>query len=104
MHVIRLNKQFPVSDISATGLGFEFEKPRVKGGVKLKMDIYLNGNLKTSGIMCKVMRHERGSVGCIFEELDRAQDDAVHEVVLLGQKQQAARKNAHKDREFKIPT
>ena len=57
-----------------------------------------------SDIMCKVMRHERGSVGCIFEELDRAQDDAVHEVVLLGQKQQADRKNANKDREFKIPT
>ncbi len=104
VHVARLNKQFPVTDISATGLGFEFEKPHVKGGVKLKMDIYLDGKLKASDIMCKVMRHERGSVGCIFEELDRAQDDTVHEVVLLGQKQQADRKNANKDREFKIPT
>jgi len=103
VHVSRLNKQYPVSDISATGLGFEFEKPRVKGGVKLKMDLYLNGELKTSELMCKVMRHDRGSVGCIFEELDRAQDDAVHEVVLLGQKQQSARKNAHKDREFVLP-
>jgi len=103
VHVSRLNKQFPVSDISATGLGFEFEKPRVKGGVKLKMDLFLNGELKASEIECKVMRHDRGSVGCIFEELDRAQDDAVHEVVLLGQKQQTAKKNAHKDREFVIP-
>jgi hypothetical protein len=104
VHITRLNKQFPVSDISATGLSFEFEKPRVKGGVKLEMDIYLDGNKKASKVMCKVMRHNRGSVGCLFEDLDRTQDDMVHEIVLLGQKQQAARKAAHKDREFKIPT
>jgi len=103
VHVARLNKQFPVTDISATGLGFNFEKPRIKSGVKLKMDIYLNGKNKTSEVMCKVMRHERGSVGCVFVDLDRAQDDAVHEIVLLGQKQQAARKTAQKDRNFKLP-
>ncbi len=49
------------------------------------------------------MRHERGSVGCIFEELDRAQDDAVHAVVLLGQKQQAERKKAQKRPKFQTP-
>lgn len=103
VHIPRLKKQFPVTDISATGLGFDFEKPRVKGGVKLTMDLVLDGNVKASGIECKVMRHERGSVGCIFTELDRAQDDAVHEVVLLGQKQQTARKNAQKDRDFQLP-
>lgn len=104
VHVARLNKQYPVSDISATGLGFEFEKPRVKAGVMLKMDLYLDGTKKASDIMCKVRRHERGSVGCVYIDLDRAQDDIVHEIVLLGQKQQSASKRAHKDREFKIPT
>ncbi|MBI9079898.1 MAG: PilZ domain-containing protein [Pseudodesulfovibrio sp.] len=103
VHVSRLNKQFPVTDISATGLGFDFEKPRVKSGVKLKMNIYLDGKNKVSEVMCKVMRHERGSVGCVFEDLDRTQDDAIHEIVLLGQKQQAARKAAQKDRNFKLP-
>lgn len=101
--VKRLKKEFPVTDISATGLGFDFEKPRIKGGIKLEMDLILNGEIKATGLVGKVMRHERGSVGCIFEELDRAQDDAVHAVVLLGQKQQAARKNAQKDRNFKLP-
>ena len=101
--VKRLGKQFPVTDISATGLGFAFEKPRVKGGVKLEMDLILNGETKIAGLEAKVMRHERGSVGCIFQELDRAQDDTVHAIVLLGQKQQSARKRAKKDREFKIP-
>lgn len=103
VHIPRLNKQFAVTDISATGLGFDFEKPRVKGGVKLTMDLILNGKVKASSLECKVMRHERGSVGCVFTELDRAQDDAVHEVVLLGQKQQTARKTAQKDRDFKLP-
>lgn len=102
-HVHRLKKKFAVTDISATGLGFAFEKPRVKGGVKLKMDLYLDGKIKAKDIMCKVMRHERGSVGCLFMELDRAQDDTVHEVVLLGQKQQAARKSQAKDLDFKLP-
>ena len=101
--VKRLGKQFPVTDISATGLGFAFEKPRVKGGILLEMDLILDGETKIAGLVAKVMRHERGSVGCIFQELDRAQDDTVHAIVLLGQKQQAARKKAKKDREFKIP-
>jgi len=101
--VRRLGKQFPVTDISATGLGFDFEKPRIKSGVMLEMDLILNGETKIDGLNCKVMRHERGSVGCLFQDLDRAQDDEVHAIVLLGQKQQAARKHAQKDMDFKIP-
>ncbi|WP_243925085.1 PilZ domain-containing protein [Pseudodesulfovibrio sp. S3-i] len=100
----RLKKSFEVSDISPTGLGFKFEKPRIKGGVKLEMDIVLEGKKEAVGVLCKVMRHERGNVGCAFVELDRAQDDAVHKIVLIGQKQQAERKKAKKDAEFKIPT
>ncbi len=103
VYIPRLNKKFAVTDISATGLGFAFEKPRVKAGIKLKMDIHLKEKVIATEILCKVMRHARGSVGCVFIDLDRAQDDAVHEIVLLGQKQQAARKNAAKDRDFKLP-
>ncbi len=103
VHVHRLKKQFEVTDISATGLGFKFEKPRIKGGVKLEMDLTLKGETKTANLVCKVMRHDRGSVGCIFEDLDRKQDDVVHEIVLLGQKEQTARRTAQKDREFSAP-
>jgi hypothetical protein len=104
VHVSRLNKKYPVTDISATGLGFAFEKPRVKGGVELTMTIILDGQVKAKDVQCKVMRHVRGSVGCVFVDMDRAQDDAVHAIVLLGQKQQAARKAAQRDREFTIPS
>jgi hypothetical protein len=104
VHVSRLNKKYPVTDISATGLGFAFEKPRVKAGVELTMTIILDGQVKAKDVQCKVMRHERGSVGCAFVDLDRAQDDAVHAIVLLGQKQQAARKAAQRDREFTLPS
>ncbi|ADU62941.1 MAG: PilZ domain-containing protein [Pseudodesulfovibrio sp.] len=103
VHVSRLNKKYPVTDISATGLGFAFEKPRVKGGVELVMTIIVDGKVAAKDVQCKVMRHERGSVGCVFVDLDRAQDDAVHAIVLRGQKEQAARKAAQKNRDFKIP-
>ena len=42
VRIPRLKKIFKVSDISATGLGFIFEKPRIKAGVELKMDIILD--------------------------------------------------------------
>jgi len=97
VYIPRLKKPFDVSDISATGLGFLFEKPRIKGGAKIKMDLVLNGEKMAEGLRCKVIRHERGQVGCIFIDLDRAQDDAVHKIVLLGQKEQAERRKAKKN-------
>ncbi|MFH1914217.1 MAG: PilZ domain-containing protein [Pseudomonadota bacterium] len=103
VHVSRLNKRYPVTDISATGLGFAFEKPRVKAGVDLVMTIILDGKVAAKDVQCKVRRHDRGSVGCAFVDLDRAQDDAVHAIVLRGQKEQAARKAAQRDRDFKVP-
>jgi hypothetical protein len=90
----RLGKTFPVSDISASGLGFRFQKPRIKCGVKIKMDLMINGGREVEGVSCKVMRHERGVVGCAFTELDRKQEDAVSRIVLEGEKQLAARRNA----------
>ena len=82
----RLGKTFPVSDISASGLGFRFQKPRIKCGVKIKMDLLINGGREVEGVLCKVMRHERGVVGCAFVELDRKQEDAVSRIVLEGEK------------------
>lgn len=102
-YIHQLKKHYPVMDISATGFGFKFEKPRMKGGVKLEVDLHLKKEVKVSNLLCKVMRHDRGSVGCLFLDLDRAQDDVVHEIVLLGQKEQTARRNAMKDLEFKVP-
>jgi len=104
VNIPRLKKAFEVSDISATGLGFKFAKPRIKAGVKIKMDLILKGTNLATNILCQVRRHEKGNVGCIFVELDRAQDDAVHKIVLIGQKEQAARKATRKDQDFKLPT
>lgn len=104
VYIQRLKKRFEVVDISATGLGFKFEKPRMKGGIKLKVDISIKGTTKVKDVVCKVMRHDRGSVGCLFVDLDRHQDDIIHEIVLLGQKEQTARRNAMKDRDFKLPS
>lgn len=104
VNIPRLKKAFEVSDISATGLGFKFAKPRIKAGVKIKMDLILKGKNLATNILCQVRRHEKGNVGCVFVDLDRAQDDAVHKIVLIGQKEQAARKAARKDQNFKLPT
>lgn len=103
VRIPRLKKIFRVTDISATGLAFPFEKPRIKAGVKLKMDIVLNKEIVAKNVICKVRRHDKGSVGCRFVELDRVQDDAVNKMVLIGQKQMAERKKKKKDAEFKIP-
>ena len=104
VRIPRLKKILKVSDISATGLGFPFEKPRIKAGVELKMDIILNKEIVAKDVLCKVRRHEKGNVGCRFVDMDRAQDDAINKVVLLGQKEMAERKKAKKDAAFKIPT
>ncbi|NDV20062.1 hypothetical protein GO013_11610 [Pseudodesulfovibrio sp. JC047] len=100
----RLKKRFEVADISATGLGFKFQKPHIKAGAKIKMDIFLKGEKQVANVLCQVRRHEKGKVGCIFVELDRAQDDAINKIVLIGQKEQAARKAATKDKNFKLPS
>ena len=94
----RLGKTFPVSDISASGLGFRFQKPRIKCGVKIKMDLLINGGREVEGVLCKVMRHERGVVGCAFVDLDRKQEDAVSRIVLEGEKQLAARRTLARKR------
>ncbi|BCS87482.1 PilZ domain-containing protein [Pseudodesulfovibrio sediminis] len=99
--VHRLKKSYPVTNISASGLGFKFEKPRIKSGVKIKLDIVLDGKKEAVDVPCKVHRHEKGNVGCRFLELQRAQEDAVCKLVLLGQKQQAARRAAQKDKDLK---
>lgn len=104
VRIPRLKKILKVTDISATGLGFPFEKPRIKAGAHLKLDLVLDRKIVARDVICKVRRHEKGLVGCRFVDLDRAQDDAVSRMVLLGQKQMAERKKAKKDREFKAPS
>lgn len=90
----RLGKTYPVTDISTSGLGFHFEKPRIKTGAKIKMDLLLDGGRVVEGIPCEVVRHERGVVGCIFKDMDRKQEEAVDHLVLEGEKQLAARRVA----------
>lgn len=92
------------TDISASGIGFKFEKPRIKGGVVLKLDIVYKKEIKAEKVECKVMRHEKGLVGCQFVNMDRHQDDAVHALVVIGQKEQADRRRKQKDQNWKPPS
>lgn len=103
VHIPRLKKRLEVLDISATGFGFAFDKPKIKKDVKLTVDLFHNKQAIATDVKCKVMRHYNGSVGCLFVDLDRAQDDAVHEIVLIGQKEQQVKKTAQRDRDFKLP-
>lgn len=90
----RLGKAYPVTDISSSGLGFRFEKPRIKTGAKIRMDLLLDGGRVVESVPCEVVRHERGVVGCIFKDMDRKQEEAVDHLVLEGEKQLAARRVA----------
>lgn len=82
----------PCQNISATGVAFRFTKARFKTGVKLKMAFIYDNKARASEVKAKVVRHERGVVGCEFEELDYRQEDVISKFLLIGQKQQAARR------------
>lgn len=99
----RLGGLLQAEDLSASGLGFKFKKPRIKGGVVLKLDIIHQNEVKAENVDCKVMRHEKGVVGCMFMDMDRHQEDAVHELVVIGQKEQADRRRKQKDKNWAPP-
>jgi len=82
----------PCINISATGAGFRFSKARFKHGVKLTLALEFQEKTVAEGIAAKVVRHDGDAVGVEFLELDRRQEDAVSKLVLVGQKQQAARR------------
>ncbi|GEM_PF-1220434 len=96
----RLGGLLEAIDISASGVGFKFEKPRIKGGAVIKVDIVYQNEIKAEKVTCKVMRHEKGLVGCMFVDLDRHQDDIIHELVVIGQKEQADRRRKQKDKDW----
>ncbi|MES9995582.1 PilZ domain-containing protein [Desulfovibrio aminophilus] len=77
---------YPTTDISATGLGFRFQGPRVKGGTILSLTLRGGGKALAQGLPAKAMRHESGVVGCAFLELTRTQEDAVYKIVLAAQR------------------
>ncbi|WP_449242737.1 PilZ domain-containing protein [Desulfovibrio sp.] len=81
-----LGSVYPTTDISATGLGFRFQGPRVKGGTALTLTLRYGGKALAQGIPGKVMRHEGGVVGCAFLELSRTQEDAIYKIVLAAQR------------------
>lgn len=83
----------PCINISATGAGFRFSKARFKHGVKLTLALEFQEKTVAEGIAARVVRHDGDAVGVEFLELDRRQEDAVSKLVLVGQKQQAARRN-----------
>lgn len=92
------------TDLSASGIGFKFKKPRIKCGVRIKLDIVHQNNIVASDIPCKVVRHEKGTVGCQFLDMDRHQEDAIHSLVVVGQKEQAARRKQQKDAKWTPPS
>ena len=81
-----LNARCPALDISATGIGFQYQGPRVKGGTVLTLDVRLAGKILAQQIPAKVMRHEGGILGCAFLELNRVQEDAVGKIVVGAQR------------------
>ena len=81
-----LNARCPAVDISATGIGFQYQGPRVKGGTLLNLDLRLAGKILAPQIPVKVMRHEGGVLGCAFLELNRVQEDAVGKIVVGAQR------------------
>ena len=80
--------------ISATGMGIVLDGPRIKGGTVLTLNIKGPEAPALSKVRCKVMRHERGVVGCKFMELSNEQDDIIGKILLLEQKRQAERRRA----------
>lgn len=77
---------YHTTDISATGLGFRFQGPRVKGGTVLTLTLRGGGKVLAQGLPAKAMRHDSGVVGCAFLELTRPQEDAVYKIVLTAQR------------------
>lgn len=100
----RLGGLLDAADISASGIGFKFAKPRIKGGAVIKLDIVYKNKIMAEAVECKVMRHEKGVVGCMFIDMDRHQEDAMHALVVIGQKEQADRRRKQKDQDWKPPS
>ncbi|KAB1443590.1 PilZ domain-containing protein [Pseudodesulfovibrio senegalensis] len=90
-------------DISALGIGFKYTSRRLKLGVKIKLDIVYKKNIRAEQVPCKIMRHDRGVVGCQFLAMDRHQEDAIHELVVIGQKEMAEKRQRKRDEEWKPP-
>lgn len=91
-------------DISALGIGFKYTKRRLKLGVKIKLDIVYKNDIRAERVPCKIMRHDQGVVGCQFLAMDRHQEDAVHELVVIGQKEMAEKRQRKRDEDWKPPS
>lgn len=76
----------PAVDLSALGIGFQHEGPRLKAGTVLTLTIQLSGQTLAEGLQAKVVRHEQGVVGAAFQELTRPQEDHVYKIVLEAQR------------------
>lgn len=81
-----------VLDISAVGISFKFPFKRIKAGVKIKVDLVLKKKVVCKKLRVEIMRHEKSMVGCQFVDMTRVQDETVHKLALLGQKQQAEKR------------
>ncbi|SOB57005.1 protein of unknown function [Pseudodesulfovibrio profundus] len=85
IHLKRLNKRFPATDISASGVGFAFSTPRVKRGVDIIVDLYFGNALHAADLTCKVVRHENNVVGCRFITSGQPHDNSLQEILNMGQ-------------------
>lgn len=87
--IAELQKVFRVRDVSATGLGIEVKGKRIKAGARLHLVLGAEGKALIKGLVLRVVRHDEGLLGGEFEELDRAQEDRLNQLVLDAQKHQA---------------
>ncbi|MDD4952033.1 MAG: PilZ domain-containing protein [Desulfovibrionaceae bacterium] len=80
----------PVLDISALGVGLDYRGVRIPGGTPLKLNITVGSQPIATEVRVKVMRHEKGLLGCQFVDLTRSQEDGISKTILLAQKRQAS--------------
>jgi len=79
--------EYPVKDISATGLAFFCEEKVFSGGDELRLDLLINRRVYIGDIKARVIRiFGDGAVGAEFAGLDRRQEEKLDKLVLEVQK------------------
>jgi len=87
-----LQKNVRVRDISDTGLGLQYQGPRVKAGTRLHLVLGADREILIKGLVFRVVRHDQGILGGAFEELDRHQKETLAQIVLDAQKRRGKQK------------
>ncbi len=91
--------EFTVKDLSVSGLGIIDAASHLKEGQTTTVDLFISKRLYLKGVPCSVLRVlDNGTVGLMFEKLERRQEVRLDKLVLEVQKRLIAlKKNAEKN-------